>query len=455
MGSNKVKLKRINAPMLIMFVFLIYTAFVAFSYFNKKSIFSYEVRTGSLAKTNIYQGIAIREEEIITSIDTGYVEYFAREGEHVGIGDLVYSVDESGVMTGLINSESGGENSLSSEDLGELKNEIAKFSSVYSSDEYSRTYDFLYSMNGMVLKFANANMLAEISKANANSDSVKLCKAEKTGYVVYNVDGYESLSVNGISEYVFDTENYEKQQLINSSLIDAGADAYKLITNENWSIVIQLDSERAAELADEGYVKVRFLEDQRELSGRIEVFQVLDDFYGVLSFNSSVLAYCTERYIDIEIITQEEKGLKIPVSSIVYKEFYLVPEEYSIEEGEENSMFFYRKVFKEDGTLTAERINLHVYAHEDGYYYIDDQALEIGDYLLSKDMSSEYPVATKGQLVGVYNMNMGYADFRRIKKLYENEEYAIVESNTVYGLREYDFIVLDSTTVNEGGFVYE
>jgi len=454
METESKRLKLVNFPMIILIGFLMYTAFVAFSYFNKKTIFSYEVRTGSLAKSNIYQGIAIRNETIIPSIDTGYVEYFAREGEHVGIGDLVYTVDESGVMTGLINSESGGENSLSAEDLTDLKNEIAKFSSVYSNKEYSRTYDFLYSMNGMVLKYANSNMLEQIKKANATSDSVKLCRAEQTGYVVYNVDGYESLSVNGINEAVFDKENYEKEQLINATLIDQGADAYKLITSENWSIAIQLDSERAAELADEGYVKVRFLEDQRELSGKIDVYQVLDDFYGVLTFNSSVLAYCTERYIDIEIITEEETGLKIPVSSIVYKEFYLVPEEYAIEEGEENSMYFYRKVFKEDGTLTAERINLHVYAFEDGYYYIDDQALEIGDYLLLRDMVTEYPVATKGQLVGVYNMNMGYADFRRIKKLYENEEYAIVESNTVYGLREYDFIVLDSTTVSEGGFVY-
>ena len=85
MSSNRAKLKRINYPMIILMIFLIYTAYVAFSYFNKKSIFSYEVRTGSLAKSNIYQGVAIRDEEIVTSIDTGYVEYFAREGEHVGI----------------------------------------------------------------------------------------------------------------------------------------------------------------------------------------------------------------------------------------------------------------------------------------------------------------------------------------------------------------------------------
>lgn len=455
MSSNGVKLKRINYPMLILIGFLIYTAIVAFSYFNKKSIFSYEVRTGSLAKSNIYQGVAIRSEEIVSAVDTGYVEYFAREGEHVGIGDLIYTVDESGVMTGLINSEAGGENALSNENLSELKNEISKFTKVYKSNEFNRTYDFLYSMNGMVLKLANANMLEEIRKATATSDSVKLCRAEKTGYVVYNIDGMESLSVNGINDMAFDTDNYEREQLLNASLIDAGADAYKLITSENWSIAIELDKERAAELADEGYVKVRFLEDQRELSGKIDVYQVLDKFYGVLSFNSSVLAYCTERYIDIEIITEEERGLKIPISSIVYKEFYLVPEALAIEEGEENSMYFYRKVFKEDGTLTAERINLHVYAFEDGYYYIDDNALEIGDYLLYSDLSGEYPVATKGQLVGVYNMNMGYADFRRIKKLYENEEYAIVESNTVYGLREYDYIVLDQTSVTEGGFIYE
>ena len=57
--------------------------------------------------------------------------------------------------------------------------------------------------------------------------------------------------------------------------------------------------------------------------------------------------------------------------------------------------------------------------------------------------------------MGVYNINKGYADFRQIVILYQNEEYAIVKSNTAYGLNVYDYIVLDSATVHDDDFIYE
>ena len=198
------------------------------------------------------------------------------------------------------------------------------------------------------------------------------------------------------------------------------------------------------------------MKDQRKLKGQIEVFQILDDFYGLLTFNSSIPAYITDRFIDIEIISSELQGLKIPLSSIVHKEFYLVPVEYASEELEDNKRMFMKKTFLEDGTLSAEKVVLSVYAEQDGYFYVNDSALNIGDYLLMGDnFQVEYPVASKGELIGVYNMNLGYADFRQINELYSNEEYAIVEPNTSYGLKEYDFIVLDSSTVEENDFIYE
>ena len=52
-------------------------------------------------------------------------------------------------------------------------------------------------------------------------------------------------------------------------------------------------------------------------------------------------------------------------------------------------------------------------------------------------------------------MNKGYADFKQINILYQNEEYSIVKSNTQYGLTVYDYIVLDATTVDEDELIYE
>ena len=63
-------------------------------------------------------------------------------------------------------------------------------------------------------------------------------------------------------------------------------------------------------------------------------------------------------------------------------------------------------------------------------------------------------VSRSGKLTGVYNMNKGYADFKQITKLDENDEYAIVSSNTKYGLTVYDRIVLDASSV-KNDFTYK
>ena len=46
-------------------------------------------------------------------------------------------------------------------------------------------------------------------------------------------------------------------------------------------------------------------------------------------------------------------------------------------------------------------------------------------------------------------------DFKQINILYQNNEYSIVQSNTQYGLNVYDYIVLDTSTVNENELIYE
>lgn len=456
-SANIIKLKKRRYFLIVLLLFFIYMVVSFVSIFNKKTISSYQVKEGSLAIINIYTGIAIRQEQVYTSVDAGYIDYFAREGEHVSTGDLIYTVDESGVMDDLISNGSNGENALSDQDLSDLKTEVANFSSSFEASDYTSTYDFLYDVDGMILKLANQNVLSSLSELQNSSslDLVKLRTAVDPGYIVYNTDGYEAISANAITPEMYDNPDYEKNQLINNSLIDTGDIVYKMITSEDWKLVIPLDETRAEELRDEGYVQIKFLSNQQLVWATIEILQNGENFYGVLGLNNSVVSFCTERFIDIELIGSNESGLKIPLSSIVYKEFYLIPKEYAIEEGEDNTYMFLRKTFLEDGTVSTEVMTIEVYAENEEFYYVDDSQLRIGDYLLTNDNASEFPVSTKGELVGVYNINKGYADFRQIVILYQNEEYAIVNSNTAYGLNVYDFIALDSSVINENDFVFE
>lgn len=455
MRRQKTKLSNYHLLVVGTFILLIYIIYIVSVYAKKTKIYSYQVKAGTLTETSIYTGFAIRDEEIIKSNDTGYIDYFAREGEHVGVGDMVYTIDESGSLSELIN-DNQGENSLSKADLNVLKNEISSFSSTFDERNYAKTYDFLYSIDGSVLKLANLNILNKLQSVNSKSisDLVKIGNAPKAGYIVYNIDGYETVSSNSINNSLFDKSKYDKNNLIGNDLVDNGQDVYKLIKSEDWDIVIKVTEAKAKELQEEGYIQVRFLEDQRTTWAGVTIHEDKGDYFAILSFNNSVMAYCTERYIEIELLNTEKTGLKIPVSSIVHKEFFLIPADYAIDKGEENKYSFLKKKFNEDGTVSAELVETEVYALIDDYYYVDDSAFRIGDYLIKQNSQDTTPVSTKGELVGVYNMNKGYADFRQIIILYQNEEYAIVKSNTAYGLNEYDYIVLDSSSVVENDILY-
>ena len=41
------------------------------------------------------------------------------------------------------------------------------------------------------------------------------------------------------------------------------------------------------------------------------------------------------------------------------------------------------------------------------------------------------------------------------RKIAEDEDYAIVKANSTYGLREYDYIVLNASTMSPNEFLYE
>lgn len=458
--SAKIKKYRrplnINIGLVIFGMIFIYIIICVFLYFRTDHIIGYQVKNGSLSISNIYKAIAIRDEEVIYSENSGYVNYYVREGERVAYDNLVYTVDESGKLADLLNSEVSGENNLSIDDLSELKNEIVGFQNQFSDDDFQKVYDFKYGVQGTILKLANSNALESIDLINTSDlqDMVNFCKAPKSGIIVYSMDGLEELVVSEVTADNFDIKNYEKKQLINNDLVEPGDAAYKLSLNENWSLVIQLDEERAAELKDETYVKVKFLKDQNESWANLELINNSDGTYAVLTFNNSMVTFVSDRYVDIELITDDDTGLKIPQSSIVEKEFYLIPTEYVSKGGKKGENGISRESFDEDGNQTVDFVDITIYNSTGTEYYVDQSSLRIGDRIILNDSSEVYTISKRGTLIGVYNINKGYADFKQINILYENEEYAIVKPNTTYGLSVYDYIVLDASTVDEDDFIY-
>ena len=164
-----------------------------------------------------------------------------------------------------------------------------------------------------------------------------------------------------------------------------------------------------------------------------------------------MVTFATDRFLDVELIVEDETGLKIPVSSIVEKEFFLIPEEYVMPGGNNGGDSILRQTFLEDGTLSSEVLEIDVYYFDDDTkeYYLDSSILNAGDNLYKTDSQETFTVSKRATLIGVYNINKGYADFKQITILDQNDEYAIVEPNMKYGLSVYDYIVLNAESVKD------
>ena len=464
MADNRNKVTKYRRPlnlnigMLIFAAILIYVLIGVFMYFKTEHIVGYSVKEGSLTSNSIYTGIALRTEEIVTGSDAGYINYFAREGTRVAVGNLVYTIDETGKLSDYINTSESGENSLSDTDLFELKTEITSFISRFDRTNFSDVYNFKYSVEGTVLKLSNYNILANADALNGTSGTslINYRYAGKSGIISYSVDGYENLKLEDMTAELFEQKDYEKKHLVNNELIAGGDPVYKLSTNEDWSIVIQVEEELAEELLEKEYVEVKFLKNQYTSWGKVDSYtNESGDTFVSLTFTNSMITFCTDRFIDIELLLEDEKGLKIPNSAIVEKEFYIVPKEYVTKGGNSGKDGVLLERYDENGNATTEFVETTIYDATDTEYYLDDSVLHAGSYIIKPESTEKHAVSKTGSLIGVYNINKGYADFKQVSILYQTEEYAIVKSNTVYGLNVYDYIVLDASTVNDNEFIYE
>lgn len=445
--------------MVVFAVILVYVVICVIMYFRTDHIVRYSVQEGSLTSNSIYKGIALRQEVVVTGQDAGYVNYFAREGERTAVGDLVYTVDETGRLSDYIKAGSNGENSLSDSDLSQIKTDIISFVHGFDRKQFDEVYNFRHNMESMAVKLANYNILENADALNDASGTVLINyrRAVDSGIVLYSTDGYEHLKLEDMTAELFDEEKYERTYLVNNGLVAAGDPVYKLATDEDWSIVIQVDKNLADRLVEkEKYVEVRFLKNQYTAWGQAASYtNEAGDTFVSLTFTNSMITFCTDRFIDVELLLDEETGLKIPNSAIVTKEFFIVPKSYVTKGGPNGNDGVLLETYNEEGEATTQFVETEIYEETETEYYLDDSTLRANNYIVMPETGEKYAIHKTGTLKGVYNINKGYADFKQISILYDNEEYSVVKSNTNYGLNVYDYIVLNADMVKDNQFIYE
>ena len=198
-------------------------------------------------------------------------------------------------------------------------------------------------------------------------------------------------------------------------------------------------------------------------SGDFSIIEIEGQQYGKIDFNKGLIRYASDRFLEIELVTNTVTGLKIPLSSIVTKEFYKIPAEYATQNEESQETGFMVTSVNDDGDEVKTFVTATIYAGIDEdtggdenstVYYVDKEDFQEGDVIENQKNGDRYVVKDVGVLEGAYSINQGFAVFRRIELLDQNEEYAIVSRNTSYGLSLYDHIVRNADEVDEEEILY-
>lgn len=476
------KLLTFNITTIMFGALLIYMVITVVLYATSSHVTSYQVTVGPLTKNPVCTALAIREEQVVSAGGSGYVEYYAHEGMQVKKGGSVYALGST--------QKESKDIQLTDEQVAKMRSSMAKFSYSFDGSNFYDTYSFKYEMQGSILQAAGIAQQSgeddssqtetdesddsEVIQGQAVGEAVSLGNntvytTPDAGVIIYSTDGYEEKEADTLSEEDFNQKSYKKTDLLTSEEIERGEPVYKVITSENWTLMVPLTDKLAATIADRQSIKVKFTKDGESQNGSVSIVNVGDQKVAKILLQNGMVRYASDRFLEVELVVNTRSGLKIPVSSIVTKEFFMIPRDFLAKGDNGAGSGFIREVDSKSTETATEFVSAVIYKEVDaqgveitqettedpgGYCYVDMSTLQEGDVLKKQDSSETFVVGEVDYLEGVYGMNKGYAVFRQIQVLDQNEEYCIVAQGTSYGLQAFDYIVLDGESVAEEEILY-
>lgn len=443
------KASQFNIGVIIFLIILIYMVYNIFQYFTMERVAVYEVPQGTIAQNNTFTGVILREEKIYSTESPGYINYYNKDATKVGVNSYVYSVDATGNFYNEMMAKNDGKLFSEKGAYHELEKTAEEYVLNYADENFYQAYTFQYDMQAKLLETISANALSDLGEGNG----LHAFRAPEPGVVVYNTDGLEDVTLENFTEDIFDKSAHVKNNLMAREQVNAGDVAYKLITSEIWDLLIPIDDQWAADLADEATVKIKFKKDNSTAWGSSRILNRNGVSYLALTFQSAGLRFATDRYLEVELMMSDTSGLKIPNTSLTEKSFFLIPKEYLTKGGADDSNGVMCQYEDEDGEMVSKFVAVTVAEEKNDMYYIAAEELSAGGTILKTDSNETYTLDRQESLQGVYNINRGYAVFRKVEILSQNEEYSIVGMGTSYGISLYDHIALEASKIQENEII--
>lgn len=452
---KKYKNKReMNLGIFLFAIIFLYLIITIISYFTSDTVSAYEVREGSIVRDNSYTGLVIRKEEVVNAEEEGYVNFYQSENSKVKKGTRIYVLTPEELDPSEVSSESARA-AVNDETQSGIALQVQNFNENYSNADFSSVYVLKEEITASLQSELSQTRTEHLDTAVADSGQKAVtCPAARDGIVAYTIDGMEDLTKDSFTEADFDRTNYESTTVSDQMQISAGDPVYKLITDEDWSVIVHLEDDTARELMEKETttLKVRIDKDSETLNAAFSVIERDGNYYGCLDFDNSMIRYAEDRYLNIELILEDQTGLKIPKTAVIQEDFFVIPRDYLTTGGNSSATGVLKR--EENGNAVFKEVDIYNISDEEDEVYLSREDVAAGDVLIKPESSETFTVGDTKTLKGVYNINRGYAVFRKVTVLCENDEYCIVQEGEDYGLYNYDHIVQNGASVEPDEVVY-
>lgn len=442
------KKKHLNIGIIIFGIIFVYLLVTIILYLTRKHVTIYEVREGTIVKENTYTGIAIREEDVFYAQDSGYINYYVENISKVKNASSIYSVTDQKLDFDKNTSDSSV--SMSDREKQDFVLSIQNFLEQFDQNDFSFVYQYTEELKNKMDAITNQTKLDLVKQQG----TVDLQRSTDDGVIVYSADGLEDITFDTFSVALFDKKDYSNKEFTNNMRVQNGDPIYKLITDTDWSILFLIDDHTKEVLSEKKTVNVLFAKDNQQLSANLSFLEYEGKDVGCLTFHTDMVRYANERYLEFELILENESGLKIPKPSVVKKNFYIVPKSYITKGGNSTSDGVMRQSTNAEGESITEFFPVSIYYDDGEYVYLDPNQFDDHTVIIKPETSDTYTLSETAALDGVYNINKGYAVFKLIRILCEGDEYYIIEEGNSYGLSNYDHIALESKDIEENDVVF-
>lgn len=442
-----------NAATIVIAAVLLYVVISVITSLGKKSVTIYQVSKGDISNDITLEGLAIRNEVVVNTTNSGYICYYITDGEKVKKDSTVCTIDQTGELSNSVKNTDDSQAMLSQSDYTSIRNLLSSYKSTYSDVTFYNAYSFETNANNKIFELMNEIMMQQ---AGTVKSGVATVNAPDSGLVTYYIDGYENYEISGaIKASDFDKAGYDKKAMKSGDMAEAGSAVVKIIPSEEWNIVAPITDDQLADIEGNTYVTFRINNSNFKITMPYTIIQGADGKYINIAIDKYMSNYLSQRFVSVEIVQSDDSGLKIPESAIVEKNVYKIPLSYlsaGSNQTMENRINIQRK--DEKGNETIQQMKPRIYKTDEKYAYIDPDGIEDSDVLL--DISSNETIAASlleyETLTGIYFANQGIAEFRQVSIIKTIDEFVLIDGGDE--LKAYDHIVLNASEVSENQVIY-